>query len=88
MPEPLVPKMGFGMNVACTLCRRAISRTSVAERHHPYRHRQRVGVAHVDLVLARRDLVVAALDDRAHRRHRGHRLWRSSVPRSSSIMSK
>jgi hypothetical protein len=46
----------------------------VAERHDLVRHRERVGVAHVDFVLRRRDLVVAALDDRAHRRHRGHRL--------------
>ena len=38
----------------------------VAERHHVVGHRQRVGVAQVDLLLARRALVVAELHRDAH----------------------
>ena len=41
--------------------------------HHVVGHRQRVGVAQVDLVLARRDLVVHVLDRDAHRLEVLHR---------------
>ena len=45
-----------------------------AVRHGVVGHRQRVGVAQVDLVLARRDLVVAELDADAHLLERHDRL--------------
>ena len=41
-----------------------------AERHHVVGHRQRVGVAQVDLVLARAVLVERVLDRDAHRLER------------------
>ena len=46
----------------------------VAERHHVVGHRQRVGVAQVDLLLAGRALVVAELDRDAHRLERVDRV--------------
>ncbi len=42
----------------------------LAERHHVVGHRERVGVAQVDLVLARSELVEAVLDRDAHRLER------------------
>ena len=45
-----------------------------AERHHAVGHRQRVGVAQVDLLLARSVLVEAVLDRDAHRLERADRL--------------
>ena len=45
-----------------------------AERHHVVGHGERVGVAEVDLVLARAELVEAVLDRDAHRLERDDRL--------------
>ena len=72
MPEPLTPKIGFGMNVACRpwsmrdlLHDEAEGRDAVGRRHG-------VGVLEVDLVLAGRDLVVRRLDLEAHLLEREH----------------
>ena len=46
----------------------------LAERHDVVGHRERVGVAQVDLVLARAELVEAVLDRDAHRLERDDRL--------------
>ena len=66
IPEPLTPKIGFGMNVACrpwssatflTMKRKVETRSAVVTR---------VGVLEVDLVLPGRHLVVRGLDLEAH----------------------
>ena len=66
--------MGFGMNVAYAPRSAATCLTADAERHHVVGHRERVGVAEVDLVLARPELVEAVLDRDAHRLERDDRL--------------
>ena len=53
MPEPCTPASGFGMNVAYTPRLLGDLLHDEPERHDVVGHRQRVGVAQVDLVLAR-----------------------------------
>ena len=74
IPEPNAPAIGFGMNVACTplscatslvMSRNVITLSAIVER---------VGVAQVDLVLARPVLVERVLDRDAHRLEPQHRL--------------
>ena len=74
MPEPCTPSSGLGMNVACTPVRGGDLAHDEPERHHAVGHRQGVGVAQVDLLLARRVLVEAVLDRDAHRLERADRL--------------
>ena len=70
IPEPNAPSMGFGMKVAYTPRSGGDLLHDQAERHHVVGHRERVGVAEVDLVLARAELVEAVLDRDAHRLER------------------
>ena len=74
MPEPCTPSSGLGMNVACRPWDGGDLAHDQPERHHAVGHRQRVGVAQVDLLLARRVLVEAVLDRDAHRLERADRL--------------
>ena len=62
------------MNVACRPCDGGDLAHDEPERHHAVGHRQRVGVAQVDLLLARGVLVEAVLDRDAHRLERADRL--------------
>ena len=72
MPEPFSPFSGFGMKVACQpyFMRVLLDRDPVG--HAVVGHRQRVLVAHVDLVLGGADLVVGVLDVDAHLLEREH----------------
>ena len=88
MPEPNEPSIGFGMNVAYTPRSAATCLTDHAERHHVVGHRERVGVAEVDLVLARAELVEAVLDRDAHRFERDDVWRRSLLTMSSWVRSK
>ena len=74
MPEPFSPNSGLGMNdrVPAVLHRVFLDRDAV--RHAVVGHVHRVRVAHVDLVLARPDLVVRVLDVDAELLEREHRL--------------
>ena len=74
MPEPNAPAIGLGMNVAYTPRSLRDLLHDEPERHHVVGHRERVGVAQVDLVLARAELVEAVLDRDAHRLEREDRL--------------
>ena len=65
-PSPARPSRGFGMNEACTPRLLGDLLDDEADRHDRVGHRQRVGVAQVDLVLARRVLVLRVLDGDAH----------------------
>ena len=64
-PEPFSPKIGFGMSigVVARLPGQLLDHESVGDR--VIRHRERVGVLHVDLVL-RQALVVHVLDRDPH----------------------
>ncbi len=80
MPEPNAPAIGFGMKVAYTplsaatsfaISRNVITLSAIVER---------VGVAQVDLVLARAVLVERVLDRDAHRLEPQHRLLAQARP--------
>ena len=73
MPLPGRCRNGFGMKVACAPSRDRHLLDDVPERHDVVRHRQRVGVAQVDLLLPGCDLVVAELDRDAERFERRRR---------------
>ena len=62
MPEPLMPKIGLGMNVAYRPCRLRDRLQRELEGHRVVGGLQAVGVLEVDLVLTVRDLVVGRLD--------------------------
>ncbi len=62
MPEPLIPKIGLGMNVAYRPWSWAIAFEGELEGERVVGGAQRVGVLEVDLVLADGDLVVGRLD--------------------------
>ena len=66
IPEPLTPKIGFGMKVACRPWSSATFFTTKRKVATLSARRDRVGVLEVDLVLARRHLVVRRLDLEAH----------------------
>ena len=66
MPEPWTPARGFGMKLAATPDWRASSFTTWRTRHDRVGHRQSVGVAKIDLVLARGIFVLGVLDADAH----------------------
>ena len=68
------PAIGFGMNVAYTPRSVATSLTTSRNVMTLSAIVERVGVAEVDLVLARAELVVAVLDRDAHRLERQDRL--------------
>ena len=72
--EPASSVKGLGMNVACTPWARATSRTTCRSVITLSAIDERVGVAQVDLLLARRDLVVAELHRDAHGLQREDRL--------------
>ena len=62
IPEPLIPWIGLGMNVAYRPCCWAIALSVELEGDRVVGGLERVGVLEVDLVLARGDLVVGRLD--------------------------
>ena len=64
--RPLHVASGLGMNVACTPASKRHLPHDEPERHDVVGHGQRIGVAEVDLVLARRVLVVAVLHRDPH----------------------
>ena len=70
IPEPLIPWIGLGMNVAYRPCCCAIALSVELEGHGVVGRLERVGVLEVDLVLAGRDLVVGRLDADAERLER------------------
>ena len=74
MPEPctLLQRLRHERGVHAVLVRDLLH--DEPERHDVVGHRERVGVAQVDLVLARRVLVVGVLDRDAHRLERVDRL--------------
>ena len=74
MPLPGWSVNGFGMKVAYTPWASATSFTTCRKRHDVVGGGQRVRVAQVDLLLARRDLVVAELDRDADALQREHGL--------------
>ena len=74
MPDPCTPSSGLGMNVACTPWCDGDLADGEPERHHAVGHRERVGVAQVDLLLAGSVLVEAVLDGDAERLERADRL--------------
>ena len=69
--ERALDRLGHERGVHAELARDALHHH--AERHHVVGHRQRVGVAQVDLVLARTVLVERVLDGDAHRLEREDR---------------
>ena len=70
MPEPLIPKIGLGMNVAYRPCSCAIALSVNLKVTALSAVCEAVGVAEVDLVLAGGDLVVRGLDADAERLER------------------
>ena len=73
-PEPLMPKIGFGMNVACRSCHHRHVLDDEPERADVVGRRQHVVVAEVDFVLTRGDFVMRRLHVEAHRLQRQHDL--------------
>ena len=70
MPEPLIPWIGLGMNVAYSPCCWAMAFSANLKVIALSAVAKRVGVLEVDLVLADRDLVVGRLDPDAERLER------------------
>ena len=66
MPEPWTPASGLGMKLACTPCALGDLLHHQPDGHDGVGHGEGVGVAQVDLVLARGVLVLGVLDGDAH----------------------